>query len=380
MRIVVIGGGIGGLAAAIALSRRGFDVQVYESAPELRPVGKGIWLPTNALLVLQRLGLDVPLLARGVALEAVEIRDAGSGPVMQLDLTAIKERLGQPFLSIHRHELHQVLLAHLPPGSLHLGKRCTDLRRDGPRPAVRFADGDEVQGDLIIAADGIHSRLRQALFPQASLRYAGQTCYRGIAAVKLPTALRHRALEVWGGESRFGFSAIGEDQVYWYAPVTAPPGQAGEGPVEPAELLRRYEAFPDPIPSLLANSAPDAIIRTDLYELTPLGRWASGRVVLLGDAAHAMTPNLGQGGAQAIEDAYTLAQCLAGGAGLDDALRSYQRRRLRRVRRVVTMARQYGAAAHLRHPWLRAARNAFLRAVSGRQAGTGLDWLYAVEL
>ncbi|HEX6988767.1 MAG TPA: FAD-dependent monooxygenase, partial [Bacillota bacterium] len=335
MRIVVIGGGIGGLAAATALSQKGFDVRVYEAAPELQPVGKGIWLPTNAMLVLQRLGLDAPLLDLGVALEAVEILDAATGPVMHVDLDAVKKRLGQPFLSIHRHEVHQVLLAHLRPDSLHLGKRCVDIRRDLPKPVLRFADGDDIEGDLVIAADGIHSRLRRLLFPQASLRYAGQTCYRGIAAVELPPALRRRALEVWGGDSRFGYSAIGEDQVYWFAPVTAPPAPAGKHPVDPAELLRRYRSFPDPIPALLENSDPNAVIRTDLYDLTPLDRWARGRVVLLGDAAHAMTPNLAQGGAQAIEDAYVLAQCLASHGDLDEALRAYQHKRVPRVRRVV---------------------------------------------
>ncbi len=169
---------------------------------------------------------------------------------------------------------------------------------------VRFSDGSATQADLLIGADGLHSVIRQQLFPSIAVRYSGQTCFRGIASFTLPPQLARTCQEWWSGEYRFGFSAIDAQHVYWFAPMLAPTGR----PETFAELRleNRYAAFPALVPALLRHTPPTEIIRTDLYELPSLPYWRQGRVVLLGDAAHAMTPNLGQGGAQAIEDAVVL--------------------------------------------------------------------------
>jgi len=376
MRILIIGGGIGGLTAAIALQQKGIETDVYEAAPELQPVGKGIWVPTNAMIVLQRLGLADTVIRRGVPLQRIELRDRNDGVLQTIDLRPIRAKYGHTTISIHRAALHQTLVDYVQPGTLHLGKRCVGFTQDGRRAVARFADGTEAEGDLLVGADGIHSVVRKALFPDARLRYSGQSCYRGIAEMELPVSLTRTVWEVWGGAHRFGFSAIGPGRVYWFAPFLAPPGgeTVADGLLD--ALARCYADFPDPIPEIIRYTLPEKIIRTDLYDLAPLRRWWQGRVVLLGDAAHAMTPNLGQGGAQAIEDAWVLAEQLARCDSIGEALRAYQRLRQPRVQRMVSTARWYGRLAHVRNRGVRKLRNRALRATPERLHRKQIEWLY----
>jgi 2-polyprenyl-6-methoxyphenol hydroxylase-like FAD-dependent oxidoreductase len=377
MKVLIIGGGIGGLTAAIALQQRGFEAHVYEAAPELQPVGKGIWVPTNAMLVLRRLGLAEAVTQRGVPLERIELHDCDDGLLRTIDLRPVRERYGHTTVSIHRAALHQALVEGVRSGTLHLGKRCVGFAEHSDGVVARFEDGTEAEGDLLIGADGIHSATRKALFPDARLRYSGQSCYRGITGIELPPSLARTVWEVWDGEQRFGFSAIAPGQVYWFAPFIAPPG--GETPTDGLleELSRQYAGFPDPIPDIIRRTPPEEIIRTDLYDLAPLRRWWRGRVVLLGDAAHAMTPNLGQGGAQAIEDALVLADQLARSGTVQEALRAYQRLRRPRVQRMVVTAWHYGRVAHIRGRLLRKLRNVAMKHTPDWLNRRQLEWLYA---
>jgi 2-polyprenyl-6-methoxyphenol hydroxylase-like FAD-dependent oxidoreductase len=378
LKILVVGGGIGGLTTAIALQRKGFDVHVYEAAAVVQPVGKGIWLPTNAMLVLDRLGLS-GVVGGGVPLERIEIRDTKDGVLLRLNLRDVKLKYGHTTVSIHRTVLHRVLLEHVQPGTFHLGKRCTGFAPANDGVAVLFHDGSQVAGDVLVGTDGIHSVIRQALFPDATLRYGGQTCYRGVAAMELPASLARTCWEVWGGESRFGFSALGPRQVYWFAPVTAPASGAERRGLLSAELAERYAGFPTPIPAIIERTPVEETIRTDLYDLSPLKRWWQGRVILLGDAAHAMTPNLGQGGAQAIEDALVLADNLSSCRIISEAFRQYERLRMPRVHRIAQTAWRYGQIAHTRSRWLQRLRNVGLKTVPDRVNHKWVDWLYAVN-
>jgi 2-polyprenyl-6-methoxyphenol hydroxylase-like FAD-dependent oxidoreductase len=378
-RPLIIGGGIGGLAAAVALRRRGFEATVFEAAPELRPVGKGIWVPTNAMQVLHRLGLAEAVLNAGWPLERIQLRTVGGGLLLDADLHKVEAKYGHTTVSIHRAALVRVLADALPPGALRLGKQCTGIEADGAGVAARFADGSQARGDLVVAADGIRSAVREQVFPGVPLRYSGVTCYRGIADMELPADLARVCWEVWGGAARFGFSAVGPRQVYWFAPVTAP----ADSPLPSGEALTsllagQYTGFPTPIPDILRHTPAEEIIRTDLYDFAPISRWWSGRVVLLGDAAHAMTPNLGQGGAQAVEDAYVLADRLAGCATVEEALREYERLRLPKVRWVVNTAWRFGRLAHLRGRWSQRLRDLVLR-WTARRSEKEFDRLYALN-
>ncbi len=328
--------------------------------------------------VLERLGLDDAVARHGVALSRIELRDAGGARLQHVDLKAVQRRFGQTTVSIHRGALQQALVERLPADALHLGKTCVavDEREGGVR--VRFEDGTHVEASLVVGADGLRSAVRDALFPQAQLRYAGQTCYRGVADLALPDSLLRTAREVWGPGQRFGFSAIGERAVYWFAPVDAVPGTSVPASIK-EDLLRRYASFPAPTAAILEATPAEAIIQTDLYDLRPLDRWWRGRVVLLGDAAHAPTPNLGQGAAQAIEDAYALAACLARHGAPHEAFAAYETTRMPKAKQIVRRSWWLGKLAHVKNPVLRRVRNGVLRHTPAAVQRRELEAMYTVD-
>ena len=371
MKINIIGGGIGGLATAVALQQRGFDAHVYEAAAQLEPVGKGIWVPTNAMLVLNRLGLGDAVAERGVELERIEVRDKRGGVLQAIDLGEVRARFGQTTVSVLRAELQAVLAEALTGGTLHLGKRCKGVRTSEKGAVALFDDGTEIEGDVLVGADGIRSVVREVVMPGIPLRYAGQTCYLGLAEGRLPPELARTVWEVWGGSCRFGVSAVAGDRAYWFAPVTAPEGAEKVDDVA-TYLADLYADFPKPIPDIIRRTPASEIIRVNLYDFAPLEHWAKARVVLVGDAAHAMTPNLGQGGAQAIEDAYVLAKVLTREGSLDKAFATYEQVRQPKAKRIVRTAWWLGQLAHAEAPWAKGLRNAALRltpdSVNQRQA------------
>ncbi len=377
--ILVIGGGIGGLATTIALQQKGFEVHVYEAAAELQAVGEGIWVPSNAVQVLERLGIGKAIEQRGVLLERLEIRDKDDGVLLNLDLRQIKAKYGHTTVSIRRAALQRVRAENVQPDTPHLGKRCTGFTQGSGGVTAQFEDGTQAEGEMLIGADGIHSVMREALFPKVRLRYSGQTCYRGIANMQLPDSLARTCWEVWGGEIRFGFSAIEQQAVYWFAPVTAPAGTATSDGTLPEGLAEGYASFPSPIPEIIELTPANALIRTDLYDFPPIKQWWQGQVVLIGDAAHAMTPNLGQGGAQAIEDAFVLASKLSSCGTTSQAFREYEHLRKSRVRRMVETAWRYGKVAHIRSRSLRKLRNAVMRYSPEWAQLKRIEWLYALD-
>jgi 2-polyprenyl-6-methoxyphenol hydroxylase-like FAD-dependent oxidoreductase len=358
--IVIIGGGIGGLATAIALRQRGIRAIITEAAPELRPIGAGIWVPPNAMQVLAQLGLAEAVVQAGVPLRAAEIRDSSSGLLQRMDLATASQRYGYPTVAIQRARLHDILRTALEPGQLQLGKACTRFVETEQVVQVQFADGSMAQAKAVIGADGLRSRVRQQLFPQVALRYSGQSSFRALASLTLPPQLADVGWEVWGAGCRFGFSAVAPDTVYWYATLDASPGVLHEQRPVKASLATLFEDFPAPITAVIAATPEDAIFNTDIYDIRPLARWYQGRVGLVGDAAHATTPNLGQGGAQAIEDAIVLAACFAAYPEPQAAFAHYEQQRRQRAGLVVTSSWRMGKLAHLRNPLLRALRNALL--------------------
>jgi 2-polyprenyl-6-methoxyphenol hydroxylase-like FAD-dependent oxidoreductase len=375
--VLILGAGIGGLTCAIALHQRGIRAEIVEQAPELREVGAGIWLPTNAMTVLDRLGLAGELATAGIALERIELAD-GVRLLQAIDLGPVRARHGHTTISILRRALQAVLAGAIEPDTLRLGARVERVEADG---RVHLAGGEVLESEVVIGADGIHSVARAAVCGEVTLRYSGQTCYRGVAPIALDDVTRRICREVYGpgGEARIGYSAVGADQVYWFLPVRAPRGERDETPVKP-RLEAIAAGFPAPIPAIVAATPAEAISRLDLCDLETPARWHAGHVVLLGDAAHAMTPNLGQGGAQAIEDGFVLAACLADHATPEAAFAAYQEHRRPRVRRIAKLAWRIGRMAHASSGVARGLRNLAMRAVPGAIARRQLDWLYTAGI
>jgi len=342
MRAVIAGAGIGGLTMACALAQRGVDVVVAERATVLEPVGAGITVQANAMVALRRLGLTDAIAAEGVALTEVAMLDTGGRPLgAAVDVGALSAQLGAPTVAIHRARLHHVLLdaARITP---RLGATVVSYEARDGGVRVRTTAGD-LDGDLLIAADGLHSAVRAQLVRDGEPIYAGYTSWRGVTtpdSISPPA----RSTESWGRGMRFGIVPIGHGRVYWFAVAVAPPGGTDGDDVK-AELTARYGGWHAPIAEIIAATPAAAIVRTDIRDRDPITSWHSGRVVLLGDAAHPMTPNYGQGGCQAIEDAIVLDRHLAEHDDLEAALTAYERDRVARANGIVIGARRLGRVA-----------------------------------
>jgi 2-polyprenyl-6-methoxyphenol hydroxylase-like FAD-dependent oxidoreductase len=336
-------------------------------------------MPVNALQVLERLGVAQAVRRAGAMLERAELLDYQSGVLQTVDLRAVEQRYGFSTIAIHRARLHDALVAELAKGTLHLGKACRQIEQDAQAARVQFADGSAAHGSMVLAADGVRSAVRRQLFPEAQLRYSGQSSYRAVVRATLPPDLENGGQEIWGRGCRFGFSSIGGGDVYWYATLDSPPGVMESTDQAKAQLQELFAPFPTPVSKLIAAADAQQLIRTDMYDLRPIPIWHRGRVALLGDAAHATTPNLGQGGAQAIEDAWVLAESLARYAEPADAFAAYQRVRQAKATMVVNRSWQMGKLAHLKNPLGRALRNALMRGAPPSVGQKQFDALYTLN-
>ncbi|MFD3579425.1 FAD-dependent monooxygenase [Streptomyces sp. NPDC058644] len=343
----IVGGGIGGLAAAIALHRRGWRVEVLERAPRFTEIGAGISLWPNALRALEALGLADAVRALGAVEASGGVRDRRGRWLSRTDNGELARRFGHPLVVLHRADLLRVLAEALPADRLRSGSEVRAVRDDGQGVVVEHSGGAS-RPDLVVGADGLRSVVRGALWPDAAgPRYAGYSAWRMVTEPLAEPPAEGAA--TWGRGERFGHTALPGGRMYCFATASLPAGTA-VGPSEHAELLRRFGAWPDPIPALLASVPEGAVLRHDLYDLPPLPTFARGRVALLGDAAHAMTPNLGQGACQALEDAVTLAHSLDGAPDVPDALRSYDLLRRPRTQAITRRSARLGALGQLSWP------------------------------
>ena len=360
-KIVIIGGGIGGLTAAVALARRGLAAEIYEQAPALEEIGAGVGLWANALRALEPIGLadQVRGLAERMTRQGITRPDGRW--LMCYPSEAMERRWGAAFAAVPRAELQRLLASHVDPAAIHLGARCRGIRDTGDGVTAGFAGGHEVKADVLIGADGVHSVVRDALRPAAPLRYRGYTAVRALTpagSVPLP----RDGMETWGRGTRFGFAPASGGRIIWYASWNAAAGDDRDG--DTAERLRAlFGAWHAPIPALIEATPDEAIVRNDIYDRRPARTWTKGRVALIGDAIHPMTPDLAQGACQAIVDATTLAGCLAETADPRAALRAYQRRRWRTAARVTLLARGSGRVGQWDGRLACAARDAVLGAM-----------------
>jgi 2-polyprenyl-6-methoxyphenol hydroxylase-like FAD-dependent oxidoreductase len=364
---MIVGGGIGGLAAAVALGRAGVEVAVFERAPELREVGAGISLWANATRALKGLGLYDDVRSSGAAELEGELRSWRGDLILGIAAEDLRERFGEANVAVHRADLQKALLAALPPDTVQLGAEFTGFTQNGDEVVARFADGREERGDLLVGADGIHSAVRAQLFGRRAPRYAGYTAYRGIAEAGEGSLPEGVGLNLLGRGTEFGLAGIGRGRFYWFATRNAPEGEREAAAGRKRQVLDLLSGWYEPARAAVEATAEPEILRNDIYDRDPIGRWGVGRVTLLGDAAHPMTPNLGQGACQAIEDAVVLARCLE--AGDDEAprsLRLYEERRVRRTATVVKRSRLAGRISQLENPLLCRLRDAAAKRTSGR--------------
>ncbi|MBL1087300.1 FAD-dependent monooxygenase [Streptomyces actinomycinicus] len=373
-RAVVVGAGISGLTAAVALYRHGWEVTVFERAAE-QGLGAGIVLAPNALRALGAIGFDVEQATGSAVPAAMGVRLPNGQWLHKAGMGAMAERYGSPPLAVHRAALAQGLAAELPAGALRFGTSVREVLDAADTPFVRTDEGD-VQADVVIAADGIHSPLRRQYFPaHCALHYSGETAWRTvISAEGLPDLV---CSETWGRRERFGIVPLADGRVYVYASAFVPQGTR---PADAkAELIRRFGRWHAPVPAMLERLDPATLLQHDLFDLAgPLPRLHHGKIAWIGDAAHAMTPNLGQGGCQAIEDAVVLAHLLHKSRpdGIPEGLAAYSTARWARTDAIRLRSRKAGRVAGLSHPLALAARNLAARATPPFIAFRALDDLY----
>jgi salicylate hydroxylase len=375
MRAIIVGAGIGGLTAAIALRQTGWSVKVIERAEQFGEVGAGVQLGPNATRVLARLGLGEKLNEIAAAPEAVRfLRWADDAVLTEWHIAAQMRRFGAPYYTLYRPDLIEILAAVQPSEDIMLGTEVTDVSATPGGAAVYTADGARLEADLALGCDGIHSIVRSRAIGDVPARFSGMCAYRAV----VPSDGVERTVRNWLGPHRHLVAyPVGRGGRYlnlvcvdtasdWRTESWTAPG-------DPEELQTAFTGWSPEVTSLLARVA-GPIYRWALYDREPLSTWLAPRIALLGDACHPMLPFMAQGAAQAIEDASVLAQCLAGGADLGDALRRYEQLRRPRAARIQRLSWDNNTVYHLTDgPEQRARDSAMIR---GEAFGSALSWVY----
>lgn len=348
--IVVIGGGIGGLCTALMLQKNGFRTELYESASSIKAIGAGLGVGSNALHALYQAGVGKQLEEKGNRLDSMMFLNQSGKILNQMDLTRLADEFKLSSYTIHRADLHNILFQSIKPETIHLKKKCVDFKQDGEKVIVAFEDGTKVQADIVIAADGIHSMFRTRLVMNSQARYAGYICWRGVVSSVVPQIHSHTAYELWGREGRFGIVPLKGNRIYWFACVNTESRNSVYQSFGINDVANTFLQFPKHVKKLIELTREEDLLQHDMLDIKPLKKFTFGRVVLLGDAAHATTPNMGQGAGQAMEDAIVLTRSLKKAQSIEEAFRQYERERVTRTAKIITMSRQIGAAAQFGNP------------------------------
>jgi 2-polyprenyl-6-methoxyphenol hydroxylase-like FAD-dependent oxidoreductase len=381
MKVIIIGAGIGGLTLAIALQQQGIPYVIYEAASGNKAVGAGIMIGTNAMKVYMRLGVSAALEKRGILADHFFIRDYKDKILKAIDNRELETRFGHGGVSIHRASLQDELL-NAVHGPVQWGKKCVSVEQSDTQVSVHFEDGSSDSGEVLIGADGIRSVVRELCIEPAQYRYSGQTCWRATIPIDLPAEEQKSSSERWGAGNglRAMYGQVGPQQVYFWMTVKRPAGSVYTPEAALSFIKTSLQPFEGYMQTVLRHLTADTLIHTDLYDIKPLSRWYKGHIALLGDAAHATTPNLGQGASQAIEDAYILARCLSAHPTPSAAFAAYQRKRMQRARKVVSYSRSLAMLTNLRGRLAVWCRNALMKHAPARMSEQQMRFLYDVNL
>jgi FAD-dependent urate hydroxylase len=351
LKVVVIGAGIGGLTAGIALSQAGYEVEVYDRVQELRPVGAGISLWSNGVKVLNRLGLGAEMAKIGGQMERMEYRTKTGELLNDITLSPLIHTVGQRPYPVARRDLQTMLLAAFP-GEVKLGHKCIGVEEDENGVTAIFENGHKAHGDLVVAADGIRSILRtHVLGQQIEPKYGGYTNWNGLVPADAALAPKDCWIIYVGDHKRVSMMPIAGDRFYFFFDVPLPKGTPANPETYKAELKEHFQGWADPVQALIELFDPNGVARPEIHDVGPIDRYVKGRVALLGDSAHATCPDMGQGGCQAMEDAWVLTQYLmTTNLGIEYALKRYEMERTERANAVVEKARKRAEQIHGKDP------------------------------
>jgi 2-polyprenyl-6-methoxyphenol hydroxylase-like FAD-dependent oxidoreductase len=388
-RVAIVGGGIGGLTAAVALHRRGIEVEVFEQSAKISEIGAGVALTPNAIKAYRALGLEAAVAAIGFESDYQLVRNWNNGSVIsRVPRKGIYTReFGAPYLTMHRADLIDVLYRSLPERIFRLGARCVEVETGDTSARARFADGGEIEADIVVGADGIHSAVRESLFGPQAPRFTGCACWRGLVPLEAlpPGMISSDGTMYMGPRSHIIYYLVRRGELINFVAhieTDAFTGESWTQECDRSEVMATYAGWHEPLLHLLG--AAERYYKWALYDRDPLDRWSRGRATLLGDSAHAMLPYIGQGACMVIEDGYTLAAVIEQMPDdLCGALQQYQRLRMPRTRRAVLEARARGEEMHLASSWAQLKRNvkmALHHRFGGDKTGIQLGWFYNYDV
>lgn len=378
--IAIIGGGIGGLTLAIALQRKGFNPTIYEQAPELKMIGAGLGLSGNAIKAFSEIGIEDAVLKAGSVLKRMAIKDMYGRVLNETNSERISEQYGiANNFSIHRADLHEALLERTDKRKLVLSKTCTAFEQTATKVKLTFQDGTTAIAGYVIACDGINSIFRKKLLPAALPRYSGYTCWRAVIEYAPPGFDRDQTSETWGPGARFGIVPLSHNRLYWFATLNASAKDSKLKAYTKKDILKHFQNFHHPIPEIIKATKEEQLIWSDINDLAPIKQFAFNNILLLGDAAHATTPNMGQGACMAIEDAATLANCMENYITIEEAFRQFERKRIGRTTKIVNASWRLGKIAQLENPLLMRLRNVAIRSTPPRVAERQIKFLQEIS-
>ena len=372
MEVAIIGAGIGGLATALALKSAQIPFRIYEGAPALEPVGAGIMIANNAMQAFRNWGIAEAAVALGNRISVMNLTRPDLKPISSNDLGWFEERSGLHNIAIHRADLHRILVNAVGADHIVLNKRLKTISQTESAWELSFEDGTVAAADYLLGADGLRSRLRSALFGNGELRDAGQNCWRGVTDFELPERYHYQLNEAWGKGKRFGFVRLNDRQVYWYLLIDQ--DLAGIT----SDIFPFLSDFHPLVAQIIEATPRSGWIVAPIFDLKPMSEWSTGRACLIGDAAHATTPNLGQGACQAIEDAYALGELLKR-FSLDEAIQRYPSVRMPKAHYIVDMSWRIGKVAHARNPLMIGLRNLIMKATPARVNQKQLEKIFSLD-
>lgn len=376
MKAIVIGAGMGGLCAAIGLKRIGYTVDVYEKVREIRPVGAALSLWSNGVKCLNFLGLEKQVAALGGAMDRMAYMDGKTGEQMTgFSLETLYRDVGQRAYPVARAELQSMLMNVLDESEVHLGWQLVSVSQDEDKVTAHFADGSTAEADLLIGADGAHSVIRPyVLGKTVERRYAGYVNWNGLVEVDETLAPANQWTTFVGEGKRVSMMPVAGNRFYFFFDVPLPSGMPNDRATYKAELKQHFAGWAQPVQSLIERLDPARTNRVEIFDVDPFMQWSRGRVAILGDAAHNTTPDIGQGGCSAMEDAVALSITLQTNTmGVVDALKRYQDRRATRAGDLVLRARKRCAETHADDPEATKAWYESLRTEDGSRIIRGIQ-------
>lgn len=342
MKISIIGGGITGLTTALALQKLNIEAKVYERAESLNEIGAGVWLQPNAMHVIKWLGLHGSVILEGCVLNKMEITYSDITPIKKINSDTVSDQHGNQTVAIHRGKLQRILYdAFTNEGEVQLGAQYLSQSKIGDKTRIEFESG-EIVTDIVLGADGIKSNVRESIGLPSEYRKSGQICCRGIAKMELPDFLKNEGKEIWGSKKRFGLSQISDGKVYFFAVLNQ---EICPKELNNETLSNAFKEFHPVVSEIIL--ATDFLHTTELTDLKRLKTWHKGNTCLLGDAAHATTPNMGQGACQGIEDAYYFSNLWKGNKdSVESVFKIFEQQRRKKVDYVVNNSWRFGQMAH----------------------------------